>query len=366
VCRACEQVNRPTVDGHRGVCSRCGEALRWRKPESLVRAWMFLVLAALLYVPANVLPVLDTTQLGATQSNTILGGVRVLWRDGDLLKTQPVSPSVQDPSIKRYQTMIGADSQRVISSQSNNCASLADACPTAAANVVAALQQWLDDLDATRPPARFAYLDAQMRRHIPLAISGLNAAVTAYNAKDQAGMDNAINAAVNERDALEAEVNDIVASRLATNAAYKAVVRSDSANLLACTACQQLLSQNQVSCPASQTPSCPDQIAAASVWAATIREMREAGTLARGNGHAIKRFQLETFQGDVVHDFAPDSLVALDAHLQADLFAASVELSAMDSALSAGDAAALQNGHTLLRQALDRVTSDVANIALGN
>lgn len=85
VCRACEQVNRPTVDGHRGVCSRCGEALRWRKPESLVRAWMFLVLAALLYVPANVLPVIDTTQLGATQSNTILGGVRVLWQDGDLL-----------------------------------------------------------------------------------------------------------------------------------------------------------------------------------------------------------------------------------------------------------------------------------------
>jgi hypothetical protein len=267
-------------------------------------------------------------------------GVRA-WRDGGLPKTQPVSPSVQDPSIKRYQTLIGTDSQRVISSQSNNCASLADACPTAAANVVAALQQWLDDLDATRPPTRFAYLDAQMRRHIPLAISGLNAAVTAYKAKDQAGMDNAINAAVNERDALEAEVNDIVGARPATNAAYKAVVRSDNANLLACTACQQLLSQNQVSCPASQTPSCPDQIAAA-------------------------RFQLETFQGDVVHDFAPDSLVALDAHLQADLFAASVELSAMDAALSGGDHAALQNGRTLLRQALDRVASDVANIALSN
>ncbi|HEX4331304.1 MAG TPA: paraquat-inducible protein A [Usitatibacter sp.] len=85
VCRACEQVNRPTADGHRGVCSRCGDALRWRKPESLLRAWMFLVLAAILYVPANVLPVLDTTQLGATTRNTILGGVRTLWDDGDLL-----------------------------------------------------------------------------------------------------------------------------------------------------------------------------------------------------------------------------------------------------------------------------------------
>jgi len=78
-------VNRPTADGHRGVCSRCGEALRWRKPESLTRSWMFLVLAAILYIPANVLPVLDTTQLGATTRNTILGGVRTLWDDGDFL-----------------------------------------------------------------------------------------------------------------------------------------------------------------------------------------------------------------------------------------------------------------------------------------
>jgi len=85
VCRACELVNRPTPDGHRGVCARCGEALRWRKPESLARAWMFLALAAILYVPANVLPVIDSTQLGSTQSNTILGGVRVLWQDGDFL-----------------------------------------------------------------------------------------------------------------------------------------------------------------------------------------------------------------------------------------------------------------------------------------
>lgn len=85
VCRACEQVNRPTADGHRGVCSRCGEGLRWRKPESLVRSWMFLAIAAILYVPANILPVLNSAQLGTTTRNTILGGVRTLWEDGDFL-----------------------------------------------------------------------------------------------------------------------------------------------------------------------------------------------------------------------------------------------------------------------------------------
>ena len=82
VCRACEQVNRPTPDGHRGVCARCGEALRWRKPESLVRAWMFLILAAILYIPANLLPVLYTGTLFEHQVQTILGGVVTLWKDG--------------------------------------------------------------------------------------------------------------------------------------------------------------------------------------------------------------------------------------------------------------------------------------------
>ena len=85
VCHACEQVNRPTAGGHRGICSRCGEGLKWRKPESLARSWMFLAIAAILYIPANLLPVLDTTQLGATTRSTILGGVKTLWEDGDIL-----------------------------------------------------------------------------------------------------------------------------------------------------------------------------------------------------------------------------------------------------------------------------------------
>jgi hypothetical protein len=270
-------------------------------------------------------------------------GVRA-WRDGELFRTGPATPTIHDPSVKlnrQYQAMIGADSQRVISSQSNNCASLADACPTGAGAVISALQQWLDDLDTTRPPAKFAYVEAQMRRHIVLAIASLNAAIAAYNAKDQAGMDNAINTAVNERDAIETEVNAVMGSKPASIAGYKAAVRSDSANLLGCTACQPLLSQNQMSCTASQIRSCLDEIAAA-------------------------RFQLEVFQGDLVLDFAPDSLAAEDAHLQADLSAADVALGVTEAALSAGDHARFESGHTALRQALDRVASDVANIALTN
>ncbi len=46
-----------------------------RKPNSLARTWMLVILALVLYIPANVLPVTHTTYFGFTQSNTILGGV---------------------------------------------------------------------------------------------------------------------------------------------------------------------------------------------------------------------------------------------------------------------------------------------------
>ena len=266
-------------------------------------------------------------------------GVHAL-RDRGLLNAQPAAPSVQGPSIKQYQAMLDVDEQTVLSSQSNNCVTLDDNCPTAAAAVVAALQQWLDDLNASPPPARFAYVDAQMRRHIALAISGLNAAVTAYNAKDQTGMDNAITDAVAERDNIESETGDILGSSQVTVSLYTTVVRSDRALLLGCVFCQQLGSPNQMSCPAGQTASCVSEIAGV-------------------------RLEVETFQGDLVHSFAPDSLATKDARLQADLFAADVALGAMDSALSAGDQAALQTGYTAVRQALGRIDADAAGIVNG-
>lgn len=53
-----------------------------RKPGSLTRCWAFLLAALVLYIPANLLPIMQTTSLGATQSNTIMSGIILLWNDG--------------------------------------------------------------------------------------------------------------------------------------------------------------------------------------------------------------------------------------------------------------------------------------------
>ncbi len=63
-------------------CKRCGEHLHSRKPGGLNRTWALLFTAIILYVPANLYPIMDTVFLGDDSPSTILGGVLVLWAMG--------------------------------------------------------------------------------------------------------------------------------------------------------------------------------------------------------------------------------------------------------------------------------------------
>ena len=80
-CITCGLINQLAANG-RGRCRRCGEKLHARHPHSLQRTWALLLAAAILYVPANVYPIMTTTSLGDTLSSTILGGVIELWHMG--------------------------------------------------------------------------------------------------------------------------------------------------------------------------------------------------------------------------------------------------------------------------------------------
>ena len=63
------------------ACTRCGAALHLRKPRSLERTWAFLLAALMLYIPANLLPIMTTGTLVSKQTNTIMSGVIYLWQD---------------------------------------------------------------------------------------------------------------------------------------------------------------------------------------------------------------------------------------------------------------------------------------------
>jgi paraquat-inducible protein A len=83
-CDVCGLLNGGAVDGH-SRCARCGSRLRYRKADSLSRAWAYLIAAGALYLPANTLPVLQSSSLSGEESHTILGGIVELWLDGSQL-----------------------------------------------------------------------------------------------------------------------------------------------------------------------------------------------------------------------------------------------------------------------------------------
>ena len=68
--------------GHGLCCPRCGTDLHTRKPDSVARTWAFIIAAAILYIPANLLPIMQTTSLFGSQSDTIMSGIVYLWTSG--------------------------------------------------------------------------------------------------------------------------------------------------------------------------------------------------------------------------------------------------------------------------------------------
>lgn len=64
------------------ACERCGNRVHKRKPDMRPRVWALILAAAVAYVPANVLPMMEIRSTLGTSAHTILGGVVELWRLG--------------------------------------------------------------------------------------------------------------------------------------------------------------------------------------------------------------------------------------------------------------------------------------------
>lgn len=98
-CHACDLPSPMVLEGTR--CPRCGATLHHRKPASMARAGAFLLSAYLLYIPANLLPIMVTQSIFGTQHDTILSGVIYLWLSGShMLSLIVLIASVIVPLLK--------------------------------------------------------------------------------------------------------------------------------------------------------------------------------------------------------------------------------------------------------------------------
>lgn len=74
-CTACNaMVGMSIVEGS-GHCPRCGSDVHERIPNSLQKTTAFTLAAAILYIPANVLPIMTYSTLGDVGTDTIFSGV---------------------------------------------------------------------------------------------------------------------------------------------------------------------------------------------------------------------------------------------------------------------------------------------------
>lgn len=64
-------------------CGVCDAPLHVRKIDSLNRTWALLIAACIMYIPANLMPVMVTRTLFDEQRDTILSGVIYFWTSGE-------------------------------------------------------------------------------------------------------------------------------------------------------------------------------------------------------------------------------------------------------------------------------------------
>ena len=82
-------------------CEVCGADLYRRRPKSLSISLAFLIAAFILYFPANILPIMISSNPTALEVNTIFNGIVYMWNDGDrLIAVIIFSASILVPVLK--------------------------------------------------------------------------------------------------------------------------------------------------------------------------------------------------------------------------------------------------------------------------
>jgi len=74
----CYQLNDDSIRR----CGFCGAKIHYRGKNALQNTIALLITSIILYIPANVYPIMNTTYIGEKTPSTIIGGVITLWEHG--------------------------------------------------------------------------------------------------------------------------------------------------------------------------------------------------------------------------------------------------------------------------------------------
>ena len=79
-CHICEAVNYDSEE--KSLCRRCHSPIYQDLKISYHKTIAFLITAMILYIPANIYPILISKKFGINSESTIIGGIVHLWESG--------------------------------------------------------------------------------------------------------------------------------------------------------------------------------------------------------------------------------------------------------------------------------------------
>lgn len=84
-CPTCHQLNSIPEHKQPYACGRCGSMIQQRTQPQLQKSWALLLSAMTLYLPANLLPVMNVMSLGHSAQSTLIGGIIQFIQSGSWL-----------------------------------------------------------------------------------------------------------------------------------------------------------------------------------------------------------------------------------------------------------------------------------------
>ena len=82
ICHDCHKLIADKGKDSPERCPRCNAAIHQRKPNSIARTWALVITAAVLSLPANILPIMKVDFLGTADYSTIMDGIIYFFQTG--------------------------------------------------------------------------------------------------------------------------------------------------------------------------------------------------------------------------------------------------------------------------------------------
>ena len=255
-------------------------------------------------------------------------------------------PAQTGHNVAAYRAMITADYKAMDASTSNHCGTIDDSgCAAAIQTVNAALQKWVNDLEAfANTPTQFAALDTALRAHLKVVISDQNAAIAFQKSGNAAGFTLAMQHAFYQRAWVDPASFTIEGTYQTVATSFRDAIARAKVVVVGCLGnapgpdtlpCNHLA--NYDTCEGARAVACEGYVEGVET-------------------------QIESFLIGMAQNPAPPTSAADYAQLQADLAKADAGLLAIHDALLGNDSAQVNSAETAFLAPLEAADRDLATI----